>query len=118
MQSKTEVDGLKDLNMTQIKEEFHQDNNYKRLIEAFKIGDNLNMLHDHHPAKKWASSWDTISQVGNEGLLLVDRSKVIIPEGMQRSIIEDLHKNTHGSFQRIKDTVQESMVWLRWKETI
>ena len=112
----TEVHGLEDLNMAQIKEEIQKYDDYKMMIESVKKGDNSKTLYDQHIAKKWASCWDTISLVGNERSLIMDRSKVIL-KGMQTSLVEDLHGNTHGSFQRIKEMIQESMVWLRWKET-
>ena len=52
MEEAAEVDGIEDLNLTQINEEIQQYSSYQRLIEAFKNGDNLKILHDNHPCQE------------------------------------------------------------------
>ena len=80
------VKEAKDLNLKEIKEEITNDEEYKKLIEAFKTGKNSKELNSNHPARKWASSWDHISMVTEEGPLIVNGEKIIIPDGLQKRL--------------------------------
>ena len=48
----------------------------------------------------------------------MDGEKVIIPKDLQMKIVKELHQDTHGSFGRMKDMIQQSMIWKGWKKTI
>ena len=40
------------------------------------------------------------------GPLIVDGEKIIMPAGLQKKVVEELHANTHGSFRRMKEMIQ------------
>ena len=50
--------------------------------------------------------------------ILIDGERVIIPKGLQRKTIMDLHTETHSSVKRINETLRKSCSWIRMREDI
>ena len=107
---------LEDLDMAEIKEHIKDDEEYQKLITAFKEGRVPKELSKDHPIRSWSGSWETISMLSEDSPLVVNGEKVIIPSRLQKKIVQELHSKTHGSFGRMRDTIQESMIWKNWKK--
>ena len=64
------------------------------------------------------SEWEKISLTCERGPLLVDGKRAIIPVGLQLKTVQDIHKKTHRSTDKIVETIRGSMIWAGWKQMI
>ena len=118
VEERADVDSLEDLNMIEIIKFAGEDEEYQKLMEAFKQGKLPKELGRDHPIRAWSGSWETVSLLTESGPLVIDGEKVILPKGIQKKVVKQLHERTHGTAGRMIETIGESMIWKNWKSDI
>ena len=89
---------------------------YQMVIEAFDQAKDLRNLPCDHPARRLQQVWDCISK-SEEGLLLVDGSKIYIPAEARKDTLNALHEG-HCGFNKTLNTAREIYFWPSMKHDI
>ena len=100
--------------MAQIMIKIAEDGEYQELIKAVKGDTNIAQLKTNHPAKGWLGCFQKLSLLMEAGLVIVYGYKIVMPKGMQIESVIKLHAETHGSVNRMKETIQSYCTWLNW----
>ena len=100
--------------MQKIRKEIQLDSEYLKVMKAFKEGKNPKSLPKDHPSRDWTSQWDKISLADENGPLLIEGKRAIIPVGMQLKTVKEIHEKTHGSIEKTVEMIRDSMIWKTW----
>ena len=101
-----ETDKLEDLDMAAIRKEIVKDSEYIKLLQAVIKGDHPKLYDKSHPARQWLGVWQHLSVLESSGPIVYDGERVILPKGLQMSTIVELHKMTHGSCDKMINTLK------------
>ena len=113
-----ETDKLEDLDMAAIRKEIVKDSEYIKLLQAVIKGDHPKLYDKSHPARQWLGVWQHLSVLESSGPIVYDGERVILPKGLQMSTIVELHKVTHGSCEKMINTLKKYYIWENYKKDI
>ena len=89
---------------------------YAQIVEAFKQQKPLANLPEDHPARRLKSVWDHLS-ISEEGIIIVDGSKLYIPPHARQDILRQLHEG-HCGYAKTLQTARSLYYWPSLKHDI
>ena len=90
---------------------------YQQIVHAFQQGTQLANLPVDHPARRLKQVWEKIS-LTNEGVLIVDGSKLYLPPGHPRkTVLSQLHEG-HCGYGKTLQTARSLYYWPSMKYDI
>ena len=102
--------------LQQIVEAANDSEAYQAIIQAFDQAKDLKNLPCDHPARRLQQVWNSISR-SEEGLLLVDGSKIYMPEATRQATLDALHEG-HCGFHKTLRTAREIYYWPSLRQDI
>ena len=105
-----ESDRLEDLDMDKIREAIVKDKDYIRLLQAVIKGDHPKNWDKSHPSRHWMGVWQHLSVLENSGPIIYDGERIILPKCLQIPTIVELHNMTHGSTEKMINTLKKYYV--------
>ena len=85
-------------------------------MEAIKNKHEPSALPDKHPARQLLNVWQSLS-LSEEGLIVVDGSKIFIPSTYRPKLLQELHAG-HGGIQKTVQTARSLYFWPDMKNQI
>ena len=93
-----EYDTLEDLDIHTLKECIASDNDYQQIIQAIKSDCQPKNLPDNDPATRHMSLMDPSAH----SPILIDGTKIIVPENFGRNQVTALHEATHATIPQME----------------
>jgi len=82
---------------------------YSSCVDAILARTPVNSLPPDHPAREYKSHWDKLS-VSEDGLIIFDGCRLVIPISARGKVLEFLHQS-HCGFFKVKCLAQELYFW-------
>ena len=82
---------------------------YSSCVDAILARTPVNSLPPDHPAREYKSHWDKLS-VSEDGLIIFDGCRLVIPISARSKVLEFLHQS-HCGFFKVKCLAQELYFW-------
>ena len=95
------------------------DEKYNSIVQAVKSDANFKLLPSHHPARQLLSISTQLSvdKLGEEDVIMLDGSRILVPRGARKNIIKELHR-AHSGLTKIYKTAKQLYFWSHMKEEI
>jgi hypothetical protein len=93
-----------------------KDFNYQKIVTAIQRRKLCSKLIIGHPGKIDKNLWDKLSVVNNT-ILVFSSSRLVIPESLRRSILEQLH-TSHSGITRTRSLARKLYFWPRMSTQI
>jgi hypothetical protein len=113
-----DLDEIENIDLTLLQNYIRQETDYLSIIDAIKKHKTPGKLPNSHPAKEWAGEWEKLSLLHSEGPIMYDSTRIVMPLGRQTDMVSELHHHTHGSTQRLTETLGGYCIWKGWKKDI
>lgn len=104
----SETEKYDDLALAFIRDTARNDGAYQDIISAIKHGKDINKLPQTHPARPFMKDWDNISI--QDGLLILNGHRIIIPREARQEILTRLHFS-HQGITRTRARARELFAW-------
>ena len=82
---------------------------YKKIVDDFKEGVELNNLPENHPARRLKQVWGRLS-LTDDGVLIVDEDKLYLPPGARKKVLYQLHAR-HCGYGKTLQTARSLYFW-------
>ena len=89
-----------------------EDKEYADTIKMLLEEKDVNNLPGNHPAKALRPCWDDLSvtKINDVDLLAKDESKIVVPRGARKAVMERLHRN-HAGMTKTKELARQLYFW-------
>ena len=89
---------------------------YAAIVQALRDRRTLADIADTHPAKQLKGEWHSLS-LSDEGLILLDATRIYVPIGSRKQVLEQLHTG-HCGLQKTWETAKTMFFWPGLKNQI
>ena len=89
---------------------------YAQIVDAFSQQKALSDLPEDHPARRLRQVWDQLS-LTQEGLLIIDGTKLYVPPDARKGILAKLHEG-HCGYSKTLQTARALYFWPSMKHDI
>ena len=113
-----DLDEIENIDLELLQKHILEDPEYIKLMEAIKQNKKPTQLPQDHPARNWSGSWEKMGLLSENGPITLNSEKILMPKGRQTAMIIEIHARTHGSVNRIHDTISKYCVWSKMKDDI
>ena len=111
-------DMIENVDLSILQDYIKKDDDYVKIMKAVKTEMSIVNLPNLHPAREWAGEWSKLSLLHDKGPLMYDHTRIVMPKGRQIDMVAELHMDTHGSAQRLQETLGGYCIWKGWKADI
>ena len=104
----SKVSARDDLQLVPLFQAAANDPEYQEVVKFVREGSSLDSVPTEHPARIYKHVLDSLSVLDDEdtSLLVVDFTRIVIPQAARKQILADLHLS-HAGFARTKATARE-----------
>ena len=99
-----------DLNLLDMIEKAKEDEDYQKIVKAFRKGTDPKNLCQSHPARALKSVWHDVSLFDDYPLLVVQGHKIVVPKACRGDILNMLHQ-PHAGQAKTKQNARQLYYW-------